>query len=143
MVDSLRAKHGTRPDIDRDDPDIRLDLFLRRDQATVSLYYSDGVLHRRGYRKQAVEAPIKENLAAALLRFAGWKGEGRLYDFFCGSGTFLIEAAMLATHTPAGSFRKTQGFESLSDFSPEAWGKNQNRNGRANHPVGAGTAVRL
>jgi putative N6-adenine-specific DNA methylase len=123
VVDSLRDRHGARPNIDREDPDIRLDLFLRKDEATVSLYYSDGVLHRRGYRKQAVEAPIKENLAAAILRFAGWKGEGRLYDFFCGSGTFLIEAAMIATHTPPGAFRKSQGFESLPDFSPDAWEK--------------------
>jgi 23S rRNA (guanine2445-N2)-methyltransferase / 23S rRNA (guanine2069-N7)-methyltransferase len=59
VVDSLRDRHGARPNIDREDPDIRLDLFLRKDEATVSLYYSDGVLHRRGYRKQAVEAPIK------------------------------------------------------------------------------------
>ncbi len=122
VVDALRDQHGARPDIDREDPDIRLDLFLRKDQATVSLHYSDGVMHRRGYRRQAVEAPIKENLAAALLRFAGWKGEGRLHDFFCGSGTILIEAAMRATRTPAGAFRKCQGFETLPDFSAEAWG---------------------
>ncbi len=123
VVDSLRTQYGTRPNIDREDPDVRFDLFLRRDQATVSVYYSDGVLHRRGYRKQAVEAPIKENLAAALLRFAGWRGEGRLYDFFCGSGTILIEAAMAATKTPPGSFRKRQGFEALPDFSPALWEK--------------------
>jgi putative N6-adenine-specific DNA methylase len=94
---------------------------LRKDEATVSLYYSDGAMHRRGYRKQTVEAPIRENLAAALLRFVGWNGGGRLYDFFCGSGTILTEAAMIATQTPPGAFRKTQGFESLPDFSLEAW----------------------
>ncbi len=123
VVDSLRDESGTRPDVDRDNPDIRIDLFLRQDQATLSLYYSDGVLHRRGYRKQAVEAPIKENLAAAMLRFAGWKGQKPLHDFFCGSGTILLEAAMLASNTPAGFFRERQGFENLPDFSQEAWDK--------------------
>jgi len=121
VVDSLRNKFGSRPDIDREDPDIRLDLFLRKDEATLSLYYSDGAMHRRGYRKHTVEAPIRENLAAALLRFTGWNGESRLYDFFCGSGTILIEAAMIATQTPPGAFRKLQGFESLPDFSREIW----------------------
>ena len=60
-------------------------------------------------------------MVRALLRFAGWNGGERLYDFFCGSGTFLIEAAMRATRTPAGAFRKFQGFETLPDFSAEAW----------------------
>ena len=121
IVDSLRDENGTRPDVDRENPDLRIDLFLRRDEATLSLYYSDGVLHRRGYRKQAVEAPLKENLAAALIRFSGWTGQGKLYDFFCGSGTFLLEGAMIASRTPAGFFRERQGFESLPDFSGEAW----------------------
>jgi putative N6-adenine-specific DNA methylase len=102
---------------------VRLDLFLRHDQATISLYYSDGIMHRRGYRIQAVDAPLKENLAAAVLRFAKWKGEKPLVDLFCGSGTFLIEAAMIATHTPAGFFRESQGFEPLPDFSASLWEK--------------------
>lgn len=123
IVDHLREKTGERPSIDRDTPDVRLDLYLRQDQATISLYYSDGIMHRRGYRIQAVEAPLKENLAAAVIRFAGWKGDNPLADLFCGSGTFLIEAAMVATRTPAGYFRPTQGFESLPDFSPAAWQK--------------------
>ena len=123
IVDSLRDQYGERPNVDREDPDIRIDLFLRRDQATISLYYSNGVLHRRGYRKQAVEAPIKENLAAALLRFSGWDKKQKLHDFFCGSGTLLLEAAMMATRTPAGFFRDVQGFETLPDFDSEVWEK--------------------
>ncbi len=123
VVDNLRERTGARPSIDRETPDVRLDLFLRKDQATISLYYSDGIMHRRGYRIQAVDAPLKENLAAAVLLFSGWKGEQPLTDLFCGSGTFLIEAAMIATHTPAGYFRETQGFESLPDFSAETWDK--------------------
>jgi len=123
VVDSLREHTGARPSIDRETPDVRLDLFLRHDQATISLYYSDGIMHRRGYRIQAVDAPLKENLAAAVLRFAKWKGEKPLVDLFCGSGTFLIEGAMIATHTPAGFFRESQGFETLPDFSPSLWEK--------------------
>ena len=123
VVDSLRERTGARPSIDRETPDVRLDLFLRHDQATISLYYSDGIMHRRGYRIQAVDAPLKENLAAAVLMFAGWKGEKPLVDIFCGSGTFLIEGAMIATHTPAGYFRESQGFEPLPDFSPSLWEK--------------------
>lgn len=123
VVDSLREHTGARPSIDRETPDVRLDLFLRHDQATISLYYSDGIMHRRGYRIQAVDAPLKENLAAAVLRFAKWKGEKPLVDLFCGSGTFLIEGAMIATHTPAGFFRESQGFEPLPDFSASLWQK--------------------
>ncbi len=123
VVDALRDQHGIRPSVDRETPDICLDLFLRKDKATVSLYYSDGIMHRRGYRKQAVEAPLKENLAAGILRFMGWNGQSRLIDPFCGSGTFLIEAAMIATHTPGGFFRRKQGFETLPDFDAELWDK--------------------
>ena len=123
VVDNLRDREGARPSIDRETPDVQLDLHLRADQATISLYYSDGIMHRRGYRIQAVEAPLKENLAAAVLRNAGWKGDNRLVDLFCSSGTFLIEAAMVATRTPAGFFRATQGFENLPDFSHSVWAK--------------------
>jgi putative N6-adenine-specific DNA methylase len=145
VVDSLREKTGARPSIDRDTPDVRLDLYLRQDQATISLYYSDGIMHRRGYRLQAVEAPLKENLAAAVLRFAGWKGDNRLVDLFCGSGTFAIEAAMIATRTPAGHFRPTQGFESLPDFSQASWDKVKSEMDREILPLGKGliTAVDL
>jgi putative N6-adenine-specific DNA methylase len=123
VVDSLRERTGARPSVDRETPDVRLDLFLRHDQATISLYYSDGIMHRRGYRIQAVDAPLKENLAAAILLFAKWKGGTPLVDLFCGSGTFLIEGAMIATRTPAGYFRESQGFETLPDFSQPLWDK--------------------
>jgi len=121
IVDELVEVRGERPNIDRDDPDIRIDLFLYKDEATVSLYYSDGVMHKRGYRPHAVEAPLKENLAAAMLRLARWDGTKPLRDFFCGSGTILLEAAMLATKTPGGYFHAKQGFEALPDFDAETW----------------------
>jgi putative N6-adenine-specific DNA methylase len=83
-------------------------------------------MHRRGYRAHAVEAPLKENLAAAMLRLAKWDPfvkKEPLRDVFCGSGTILVEAAMLATRTPAGWFRGRQGFEALPDFDAEAWAR--------------------
>jgi putative N6-adenine-specific DNA methylase len=83
-------------------------------------------MHRRGYRTHAVEAPLKENLAAAMLRLAKWDPfvkKEPLRDVFCGSGTILLEAAMLATRTPAGWFRDRQGFEALPDFDAEAWAR--------------------
>jgi putative N6-adenine-specific DNA methylase len=126
IVDVIRDERGDRPDVDKDNPDVRLNLFIHRDKAVISLYYSTGVMHKRGYRANAVEAPLKENLAAALLRLAHWdpieKSEP-LRDFFCGSGTILLEAAMLATRTPPGWFRATQGFEALPDFNAETWAK--------------------
>ncbi len=121
IVDAMRAKMGRRSSVNRDNPDVRIDLMVNANRATISLYYSDGVMHRRGYRKQAAPATLKENLAAAVIRFAGWKGQAPLYDPFCGSGTILLEAAMVYTRTPAGFFRDKQGFETLLDFSPELW----------------------
>lgn len=126
VVDVIREERGDRPDIDKDNPDVRLNLFIHRDKAIISLHYSVGVMHKRGYRANAVEAPLKENLAAALLRLAQWDPHVKkepLRDFFCGSGTILLEAAMLATRTPPGWFRERQGFEALPDFHAETWDK--------------------
>jgi len=126
IVDVIRDERGDRPDVDKDEPDVRLNLFIHRDKAVISLYYSVGVMHKRGYRANAVEAPLKENLAAALLRLAHWdpfEKKEPLRDFFCGSGTILLEAAMLATRTPPGWFRAKQGFEALPDFDAATWDK--------------------
>jgi putative N6-adenine-specific DNA methylase len=126
VVDVIRGERGDRPDVDKDDPDVRLNLFVHRDKAVISLYYSAGVMHKRGYRGSAVEAPLKENLAAAMLRLAKWdpfEKKEPLRDFFCGSGTILLEAAMLATRTPGGWFRARQGFEALPDYDAETWTK--------------------
>ncbi len=126
VADSIREVRGERPDVDKDDPDVRLHLHLHRDRATISLSYSTGVMHRRGYRENAVEAPLKENLAAAMLRLVKWdpiEKREPLRDFLCGSGTILLEAAMLATRTPAGWFRARQGFEALPDFDAETWNR--------------------
>lgn len=126
VVDVIREERGDRPDVDKDDPDVRLDLFIHRDKAVISLYYSTGVMHKRGYRGSAVEAPLKENLAAGLLRLAAWdpfEKREPLRDFFCGSGTILLEAALHATRTPGGWFRARQGFEELPDFDADTWAR--------------------
>lgn len=123
MVDSIRDETGARPSVDRDRPDLRFDLHLHGNLATLSLYYSDGAMFRRGYRTNSVEAPLKENLAAGILRFARYTPDTPLVDFFCGSGTFLIEAAFMATATPAGYLRRKQGFEKNPDFNPALWDK--------------------
>jgi 23S rRNA (guanine2445-N2)-methyltransferase / 23S rRNA (guanine2069-N7)-methyltransferase len=122
VVDAFRDRQGSRPDVARDDPDIRVHLHLHRDQATLSLDLSGDSLHRRGYRQQAGEAPLKETLAAAMLMRAGWAAraaEGApLWDPFCGSGTLVIEAAMIAADAAPQRTRQRFGFEAWNDHVP-------------------------
>ena len=113
VVDQLRDALGNRPSVDTDRPDIRLNLYLDQDQAQLALDLAGESLHRRGYRTRQGAAPIKENLAAAILYRAGWpkiaRGGGSLVDPMCGSGTFLIEAAMIAGDIAPGLLRNTLG----------------------------------
>ncbi|WP_052378834.1 bifunctional 23S rRNA (guanine(2069)-N(7))-methyltransferase RlmK/23S rRNA (guanine(2445)-N(2))-methyltransferase RlmL [Polycyclovorans algicola] len=122
VVDAFRDLLGSRPDVARDDPDIRIHLHLHRDKATLSLDLSGDSLHRRGYRQQAGEAPLKETLAAAMLMRAGWAtsaAEGApLWDPFCGSGTLVIEAAMIAADAAPQRTRQRFGFEAWNDHVP-------------------------
>jgi 23S rRNA (guanine2445-N2)-methyltransferase / 23S rRNA (guanine2069-N7)-methyltransferase len=114
IVDQLRDAAGQRPSIDTDRPDVRVNLYLHRDAATVSLDLSGESLHRRGYRAESVAAPMKENLAAAVLIRAGWPAAARsgmpLVDLLCGSGTLPIEAAMMAGDVAPGLLRDYYGF---------------------------------
>ena len=100
VVDQFRQLSGERPDVDTEEPDVRVNLHLRRDRATLSIDLSGAPLHRRGWREQQGEAPLKENLAAAMLLRAGWLDiytqGGALCDPMCGSGTLLIEGAWMA-----------------------------------------------
>ena len=100
VVDHFREAHGSRPSVDTDQPDLRIDVHLYKTEAVVSVDLSGGGLHRRGYRGSATEAPLKENLAAAILARAGWAAisarGGSLVDPMCGSGTFLVEAVWMA-----------------------------------------------
>ncbi|MFH1075383.1 MAG: THUMP domain-containing protein, partial [Pseudomonadota bacterium] len=94
VADYFREKTGQRPNVSVRDPDILLDLHIRKDKAIISLDISGGALHRRGYREETVSAPMQETIAAAIIRFSKWDGSVPLYDPLCGSGTLLCEALM-------------------------------------------------
>ncbi len=125
IVDQFREKTGVRPSVRTENPDIRLNLYLFRDQATLSLDLSGESLHRRGYRGEKVAAPLKENLAAAILLRAGWPeiaaDGGSLVDPMCGSGTLPIEAAMIAANIAPGLIREHWGFSGWRGHDPAAW----------------------
>ncbi|MBI5409718.1 MAG: class I SAM-dependent RNA methyltransferase [Nitrospirae bacterium] len=123
IVDSFRETTGKRPDIDSRDPDLWLSVYIRNDTAVLSLDTSGGSLHRRGYRKDSVSAPMQETVAAAIIRYAQWSGEAPLYDPMCGSGTLLCEALMHYCRIPSGFSRARFGFEFLPDFDKLLWKK--------------------
>ena len=124
ICDFFRKKEGGRPNVDIQNPDLGIHLFVRNNRATISVDVSGGSLHRRGYRTVSVEAPMQETLAAALIRLSGWNGERPLIDPMCGSGTLLCEAAMHYCRIPAGYLRKPRwGFERLPDFNAAVWKK--------------------
>lgn len=122
VADVLRQRAGARPDVDRRDPDVGIVVHVERGQCMLSLDTSGGPLHKRGYRVQSVRAPLNETLAAGILLLAGYDGETAFADPFCGSGTFLIEAALIATRTPPGLIRnKPFGFQRWPGFEPQDW----------------------
>lgn len=121
VVDYFKRDTGRRPNVDRRNPDLWLDLYINNNKATISLDTSGGSLHRRGYRREAVEAPMQETLAAAIIRLSGWDGTQPLLDPMCGSGTLLAEALMQYCRVPAGYLRPHFGFEAMIDFEPETW----------------------
>lgn len=125
LVDSFRDKYGSRPDVDRSNPDLLLNLYIEKNRAIISIDISGGALHRRGYRQNSVKAPIQETLAAAIIRLSGWDGSRPLVDPMCGSGTLLCEALMKHSQVPAGYLRKRFGFENMPDFDREQWRKNR------------------
>ena len=119
IVDQFRETTGTRPNISISNPDIRLHIHISDDQATLSLDSSGESLHRRGYRQETTEAPLNEVLAAGMILKTGWKGEKDFIDPMCGSGTLLIEAALIARNISPGVFRKEFAFEKWNDFDAE------------------------
>jgi putative N6-adenine-specific DNA methylase len=121
VADYFREKTGRRPNVSVRDPDILLNLHIRKDRAIISLDTSGGALHRRGYREATVTAPMQETVAAAIIRFSQWDGSVPLYDPLCGSGTLLCEALMRYCRIPAGVFRNRFGFERLPDFDGAVW----------------------
>ncbi len=125
IVDQMRAKSGTRPNVDTEYPSIRINVYLHNDTAQLSLDLSGESLHRRSYRDVNIAAPIKENLAAAILLRAGWpeiaKRGGSLLDPMCGSGTLLIEGALIAGDIAPGLRRDYFGFLGWKQHDDTLW----------------------
>lgn len=111
IVDALRDRHGERPSVDRDDPDVLVAVRVARDRATVYLDVGGSSLHERGWRARAGEAPLRETLAAAVVRLSGWDRDRPLVDPMCGAGTVAIEAAAWARRAAPGLARPRFGLE--------------------------------
>ena len=119
IVDQFREKTGSRPNISVANPDIRLNIHIAEDKCTLSLDSSGESLHRRGYRQETMEAPLNEVLAAGMILMTGWHGETDFIDPMCGSGTLLIEAALIAHNMAPGLFRDEYAFEKWPDFDAD------------------------
>ena len=124
IVDQFREKTGSRPNISVANPDLRLHIHIAdvapgKSECTLCLDSSGESLHRRGYRQESVEAPLNEVLAAGMILMTGWQGETDFIDPMCGSGTLLVEAALIARNMAPGLFRKEYAFEKWPDFDAE------------------------
>ena len=120
VCDAFRATRGQRPDVDTQSPDVRIHVFLTREEATFYLDTSGEPLFKRGWRTAGGDAPLRENLAAGILKLAGWSAPTPLYDPLCGVGTFLVEAAMMALDAAPG-LNRAFGFEKLENFEERKW----------------------
>lgn len=121
VVDTIRDRFGRRPNVDTRAPDLRINVHLVKNRCTLSLDLAGEPLDRRGYRLDRNKAPLRENLAAALIAFSGWQGEVPFYDPMCGSGTIAIEAALLASRTAPGLLREKFAFQGWPQHDPTAW----------------------
>ncbi|BCD98892.1 bifunctional 23S rRNA (guanine(2069)-N(7))-methyltransferase RlmK/23S rRNA (guanine(2445)-N(2))-methyltransferase RlmL [Marinagarivorans cellulosilyticus] len=125
VVDYWREAGFERPNVDKQSPDVRINVRLNRGEVTIALDFAGGSLHQRGYRQEQGAAPLKENLAAAILLRMGWPAVaangGSLIDPMCGSGTFLTEAALMALDVPPGVYREHWAFGHLSVHQPALW----------------------
>jgi putative N6-adenine-specific DNA methylase len=134
VCDRHRAAGGIRPSISKDHPDVRVHAYLAADEATFYLDTSGEPLFKRGYRRQTAEAPLRENLAAGLLRLAQWQPGTPLLDPMCGSGTIAIEAALIAADMAPGQ-KRTFGFQKLAWYDGPAWQKIKQAAQRRARPV--------
>lgn len=119
IVDQFIERGARRPNISVANPDLRLNIHISENSCTLSLDSSGESLHRRGYRQESVDAPLNEVLAAGMILMTGWKGDTDFIDPMCGSGTILIEAALIAQNMAPGVFRKEYAFERWHDFDRE------------------------
>ena len=120
VCDRFRREAGSRPSVDTRQPDVRIQAFLSHNECTLYVDTSGAPLHQRGFRQKTVDAPLKENLAAGILRLSGWQPGIPLLDPMCGSGTFLLEAAQMALGRAPGA-RREFAFQRLRQFQPELW----------------------
>lgn len=121
IADRFREKTGQRPSVDTINPDFRINIHLNKDLLDLSFDSSGQSLHKRGYHISNAEAPLSEVLAAGMILLSGWDGQSTFIDPMCGSGTLLIEAAMIAMNLPAGQFREEFGFMKWKDFNRAIW----------------------
>ncbi|RLB64130.1 MAG: RNA methyltransferase [Deltaproteobacteria bacterium] len=119
IADQFMERTHLRPSVDKENPDLLINVHISGKRVTLSLDSSGGSLHKRGYRTEHFEAPLNEVLAAGMIMLSGWKGDTPLLDPMCGSGTLAIEAALIAASIPPGIFRKQYGFENWKDFDRE------------------------
>lgn len=119
IADYFNERYDRRPTVSVANPQLTLNIHIAQQQCTLSLDSSGESLHKRGYRTEQTEAPINEALAAGMLLMAGWDGQCDFMDPMCGSGTLLIEAAMIALNIPPGIYRKEFAFERWNDFDEE------------------------
>ncbi len=120
VCDRFRADTGKRPNVDTREPDVRMHGFITADECTLYIDTSGAPLYQRGLRQKTVEAPLKENVAAGILRLSGWQPGTPLLDPMCGSGTFLVEAAQMALNIAPGAGRSF-GFQHLKNFQLDDW----------------------
>ena len=121
ICDRFRADTGKRPSVDTREPGVRIHGFLTADECTLYIDTSGAPLYQRGLRQKTVEAPLKENLAAGILRLSGWQPGMPLLDPMCGSGTFLTEAAQVALNIAPGASGRSFGFQRLRNFQLDVW----------------------
>lgn len=126
IVDCFRDKTGDRPDINVKAPQLVIDIYVREKEGVLSINTSGAPLFHRGYRESTGEAPLNEVVAAALIRMSGWDRKSTFFDPFCGSGTLLIEAALLALDIPSSIERTHYAFKNLKNYSAEVWEKMHN-----------------
>lgn len=134
ICDRFRAQVGARPNVSTDEPDMRIHAFLTGAEVTLYLDTTGEPLFKRGWRRRSVEAPLRENLAAGILRLTGWKPDEPLLDPMCGSGTFVVEAAQMALGVAPGSGRSF-AFERFDHHDAAAWATQRDAAREARQPV--------
>ncbi len=126
IVDRFRERTGIRPNVDVEAPDLLLNLYIKDQDCRISMDSSGESLHKRGYRASGHAAPLNEILAAGMVFLSGWTKERPLWDPMCGSGTLALEAAMIASNTPAGILREDYAFMRWKNFDKALWEKVKN-----------------